>query len=79
VVLVPLGIALALPLPIGLNRYLVGVAAEFVIFAIVALSLDLLMGRSGQSSLGHSGFFAVGAYTTAILNARSNVASRRRC
>jgi branched-chain amino acid transport system permease protein len=31
------------------------------------------MGRSGQISLGQSGFFAVGAYTTAILNARSHL------
>ncbi len=65
----PLGIALALPLLSRSNTYVLGVAAEFVVFAIVAISLDLLMGRSGQISLGHSGFFAVGAYTTGILDA----------
>ncbi len=67
------GLILGLPLFAGLNPYLVGVAAEFLIFATVALSLDLLMGRSGQISLGHSGFFAVGAYATAILNASYRV------
>ncbi len=50
--------------------YWLFVVSEFFIYSIVALSLDLLMGRSGQISLGHSGFFAVGAYTAAILNQR---------
>lgn len=48
--------------------YWLFVVAEFFIFAIVAVSLDLLMGRSGQISLGHSGFFAIGAYVAGILN-----------
>ena len=48
--------------------YWLFVVSELFIFAVVAISLDLLMGRSGQISLGHSGFFAVGAYTAAILN-----------
>ena len=35
--------------------------------AIAILSLNILTGASGQFSLGHSAFFAVGAYTAAIL------------
>ncbi|MEO9136783.1 MAG: branched-chain amino acid ABC transporter permease [Casimicrobiaceae bacterium] len=50
--------------------YWLFVVSELFIFAIVAISLDLLMGRSGQISLGHSGFVALGAYAAAILNER---------
>ena len=53
--------------------YWLFVVSEFYVFAIVAISLDLLMGRSGQISLGQSGFVALGAYTTAILNQRFGV------
>ncbi len=53
--------------------YWLFIVSEFFVFAIVALSLDLLTGRSGQISLGQSGFFAVGAYAAAILNTRYHV------
>ena len=57
----------------GRQVYWLFVIAEMFIFAIVAISLDLLMGRTGQISLGHSGFFAVGAYTAAILSERYGI------
>jgi branched-chain amino acid transport system permease protein len=41
--------------------------AEVLIFAIVIMGLNLLVGYSGQISLGHGAFMALGAYTTAIL------------
>ncbi len=41
------------------------VLAEIAIFAIFAMSLDLLVGYAGLVSLGHAAFFAVGAYATA--------------
>lgn len=50
--------------------YWLYVVSEVFIFAIIAISLDLLMGRTGQISLGHAGFVALGAYTAAILNTR---------
>lgn len=70
-----LAIVFASLLPLGLVHltgqvYWLFVIGEFFIYAIVAISLDLLMGRTGQISLGQSGFFAVGAYTAAILSAR---------
>ena len=40
------------------------------IYAILALGLSLFMGYAGQISLGHSAFFGIGAYTTAILTTR---------
>ena len=40
------------------------------IFALVAIGLALLTGFSGQISLGHAGFFAIGAYASALLAQR---------
>ncbi len=43
------------------------VLAEIAIFAVFAMSLDLLVGYTGMVSLGHAAFLAVGAYCTAGL------------
>ena len=43
------------------------VLAEIAIYAIFAMSLDLLVGYTGLVSLGHAAFFAAGAYATASL------------
>lgn len=43
-----------------------------VTFALAVLGLNLVTGLSGQVSLGHSAFFGIGAYTTAILMAEYN-------
>ena len=40
------------------------------IFAILALSLNLLLGYTGQLSLGHAGFFGIGAYAAGLLSVR---------
>jgi branched-chain amino acid transport system permease protein len=40
------------------------------IFAVLALSLNLLLGYTGQLSLGHAAFFGIGAYTSALLTLR---------
>jgi branched-chain amino acid transport system permease protein len=47
------------------NQY--GELTDIAILAMVALSLNLLIGFTGQISIGHSAFFGIGAYTTAIL------------
>jgi branched-chain amino acid transport system permease protein len=44
-----------------------GQLTDIVVFALAALSLNLLVGFTGQISIGHSAFFGVGAYTSAIL------------
>ena len=41
-----------------------------LIYAMVAIGLNLLVGRTGQISLGHAGFFAIGAYASALLTSR---------
>ena len=44
-----------------------GELAAIAIYALAALSLNLLVGFTGQISIGHSAFFGLGGYTTAIL------------
>lgn len=50
------------------NLYLLRVAILAVITAILALSVDILIGYTGQISLGHAGFYGIGAYMIGILN-----------
>src|SRR5882724_9539360 len=48
------------------NRYYLSVAIDVGINIILAVSLNLINGHTGQFSLGHAGFMAVGGYTTAL-------------
>src|SRR5690625_4214595 len=65
-----LAIVLALaPLGFG-NPYHYDVAVHVLINAMVAVGLNLLIGYAGQISLGHAGFFGLGAYVTGILSAQ---------
>lgn len=56
-----------LALPLLLPGYVIYNVTLFLIYSLVALSLTLLVGFTGQVSLGHAGFLAAGAYTTAFL------------
>lgn len=49
------------------NRYYLGIAIDCGIAIILATSLNLINGHTGQFSLGHAGFMAVGGYTAAKL------------
>ena len=63
-----LGALLALTLPFWLaNPYFLHVVIMAGIFGVLALSLNLLLGYTGQLSLGHAAFFGIGAYTSALL------------
>jgi branched-chain amino acid transport system permease protein len=64
-------LALAVLLPFFLGSYRVSQFTLVLAYAVAALGLNLLVGYSGQISLGHGAFFALGAYTTAILVADS--------
>ena len=48
------------------DTYWTGILSRMLIFAIFAMSLDLLIGYTGLPSLGHAAFFGAGAYTAAI-------------
>jgi branched-chain amino acid transport system permease protein len=52
------------------TSYWVTLLTQMLIFAILAMSLDLLLGYTGLSSFGHAGFFGVAGYTVAILSTR---------
>lgn len=51
----------------GSHAYLLDLAATCGINVIIVCGLTLLMGYTGQISLGHAGFFALGAYIPAVL------------
>jgi branched-chain amino acid transport system permease protein len=44
------------------------IGITFLVFAVVAFSQDIILGRAGIFNMGHAIFFGMGAYTTAILN-----------
>ena len=55
-------------LPYLLNSRWQAVAITFLIFSVVALSQDIILGKSGMFNMGQALFFGMGAYITAILN-----------
>jgi len=63
-------LAVVFTLPLYLGRYWLGVANLIGITLIAATGLNLLIGYCGQLSIGHAGFIAVGAYTSAVLTNR---------
>ena len=66
-VLVLLSVAL-LAGPLLMTPYWTGLLTQIVILAILAMSLDLLLGYTGLPSLGHAGLFGVAAYGVGILS-----------
>jgi branched-chain amino acid transport system permease protein len=57
-------------LPLYFSNYWLGVVSVIGITLIAATGLNILVGYCGQLSIGHAGFIAVGAYTSAILTNR---------
>src|SRR5262249_36012843 len=62
--------ALALAPAIGLPSFAQSLVIETLIFSILALSLDILLGFTGLVSFGHAAFFGVGGYAMAIAATR---------
>ncbi len=58
---------LALLMKDRLQAYPIGIITIFCINALLAISWNLVAGFTGQFSMGHAGFMAVGAYTSALL------------
>lgn len=54
-------------LPLLEDRHAMDVAVEIMILALFALSLNTLIGYSGNVSFGHAAYFAIGGYANAIL------------
>ncbi len=58
---------------LNLNTYYVFVLASVALLAVVGIGLNVLIGLSGQMSLGHVAFYAIGAYTVAILTSNETL------
>lgn len=58
--------AIAAAIPAVASPYAVSLTTRFVVFSILALSMDLLWGYGGVVSFGHALFFGLGAYAVAI-------------
>lgn len=56
-----------------INNYYAGIIILAIINIILALSLNLITGITGQLCLGHAGFMAVGAYAGAIVSTKLNL------
>ena len=64
-------IALLLAAPPLLPPYPLTLLTQILIYAVFAMSLDLLLGYTGLASLGHAAYFGVAAYVVAILVTRN--------
>lgn len=60
-------LAAAVGLPFLINDFYLGEATSVLIWAVAGLGLMLLTGQTGQVSLGHSAFMALGCYTCVLL------------
>jgi len=64
---IAVAIAVALVIPLFLTDYRVFQFTLVLVYAMAVLGLNILTGFNGQFSLGHSAFYAIGAYTAAIM------------
>jgi branched-chain amino acid transport system permease protein len=64
-----LGGAVALPVVVR-SAYVIHTAVLCAIYVVLTLSLNLVTGFCGQFSLGHAGFYGIGAYAAALLAVR---------
>ena len=60
-------VCIALLLPMFVSNYRMFQATMLLVYAIAVFGLNILTGYNGQISIGHGAFYAIGAYTAAIL------------
>jgi len=60
-------LVVAISIPLLFRNFVVFQFTQMLVYAIAILGLNLLTGFNGQFSLGHSAFYALGAYTAAIM------------
>ncbi|MDO9212018.1 MAG: branched-chain amino acid ABC transporter permease [Deltaproteobacteria bacterium] len=61
------------PWLVGGNEYYISILIFLGINGIITMGLSLLMGYTGQISLGHAGFFGLGAYSSGILTTQYSI------
>ena len=57
------------------SGFYVDLVGKVMILAIFAMSLELLVGKTGLVSFGHAAFFGIGAYAVALVTAKVDAAS----
>jgi len=63
-------LALAVVLPFLMSTFAIGEMTNMLIWAIAGMGLMILVGQTGQASLGHAAFLAVGCYANVLLQER---------
>jgi branched-chain amino acid transport system permease protein len=68
-----LGVIAACLAPMVLSNYWLSISIQIGTFAIAALGLNILVGFTGQISIGHAAFFLLGAFTSAYISNNSPI------
>jgi branched-chain amino acid transport system permease protein len=66
-------LVLAAVLPFAISNYQVGLATEMLIFGVLAMSIDILAGFAGRTSLGHGAIFGVSGYVVVYASAQAGL------
>lgn len=61
-------VAVLVAVPLFGSIYVVFLANMLLMYAVLAVGLDILLGRAGQFAFAHTAFFGIGVYTTALIN-----------
>jgi branched-chain amino acid transport system permease protein len=69
----PMGLAAVLFIPLFLNNYVIDVLTLTGIYIVLALGLNIVVGLAGLLDLGYIAFYAIGAYTYALLSTHYDV------
>jgi branched-chain amino acid transport system permease protein len=73
VIIAALVVAVAACLPLLFSNYQVGLATEVLIFGILAMSVDILAGFAGRTSLGHGAIFGISTYVVVYCAAQTGL------
>lgn len=74
IALIVLALLCAIALPIVFpDKYVIRIATVSLLYVMITLSLNLMVGFLGQMSFGHAAFYGIGAYTAAILTVTCHV------
>lgn len=68
-----LGIAITYLAPLVFSNYWLSILIQIGIYGIAALGLNILVGFTGQISIGHAAFFLLGAFTSAYISNKTSI------
>ncbi|MCL1896222.1 MAG: ABC transporter permease [Clostridiales bacterium] len=70
-----IGLFIFTVIPLFMSDYSQGIMTRVLVFALFAMSLDIIMGYTGMRSFGHAAFFGMGGYTVGLLAVHLNITS----